>query len=195
MPDTVRALVAASLVLCAVTLAPLRAEDSEEESSEEAYAEFGVWRTSRTLEDTGEDYRLTCAATTGGDGDPVIVVSISDGDAFPPHGWPSVVLYESAPRGHQTALRSGDAVGFAFDGGAATPGLTSDAYDPDGILWAIAMPDGDRMQETLRLMRERSAMVVVGPRGAAASASLTGFTAAYGWMAQECGFSTRGVID
>ncbi|ASM71737.1 MULTISPECIES: hypothetical protein [Roseobacteraceae] len=71
----------------------------------EGFWEYGSWRVIMEEADTGEDLRRTCGAVTGGDGEPSVVISASNGDAGPPAVFPGVFVHEHVPRGHNTVLQ------------------------------------------------------------------------------------------
>lgn len=162
--------------------------------------DYKDWTVAVEAVDTGEDLRITCRAWTGGDGQPRLVIEVSNGDALPPHHYPLPHLYESAPRGHRTMLFDGAWVMFEVDV-LVEPDLPWRAegeaqawYDDDGILQAVARPFGDGL-DLLAVMREAGTLWVTLDSEVVYAASLSGFTAAYGKMAEQCGFPTVGVID
>ncbi|MCD9149471.1 invasion associated locus B family protein [Pseudophaeobacter flagellatus] len=173
-------------VFPALTALPAQAQDQ--------YWEFGAWRVSLTVQETTEHVSRTCRASTGGDGLPVLSITVHDVDAGPPTNYPAPTLEESAPRGHGTQVQNGQALGFVFDKQAAFYGIADGYYDADGFAQARVSP---RWQDRLNMLRWMKAgqnidIRTVQPYGAGEpvlQVSLAGFTAAYGKMMDECGFS------
>ena len=159
------------------------------------YWTFRDWSVQVERVDTGEDLRITCRASTGGDGDPVLEVYVSNGDAMPPGVFPWVSLRESAPRGYATLMRDGDDAVFTFDTGARLPAIVRGGFDGDGIPFAHAEIDETDNQAALRAMRKASNVQISRGSESVYTASLSGFTAAYGKIAEQCGFPTTGVFD
>lgn len=165
-----------------------------------AAAEYQVWdykdwRAVAETVDTGEDVRVTCSARTGGDGDPTLVATLSNGDAMPPYGYPSVIIEESAPRGTATLMRDGDRINFLFDDGDSAEATAFAGHDEDGIPVASAMIDAGDSLRVLQAMQRAGQLEILRGRDIVYTASLNGFTAAYGKMAEACGFDTVGVIE
>jgi hypothetical protein len=164
------------------------------------YWDFKDWRVMVTKVDTGEDFRIICRAWTGGDGDPTFGLEVSNGDALPPDHYPMPSLRESAPRGYGTMMRDGAWLLFEADVlvDVDTPwrvDATARTWrDEDGFLQAEAYPNGDGL-DLLRVMREAGKMWITMDGEVVYGASLSGFTAAYGKIAEQCGFPTTGVID
>jgi hypothetical protein len=155
--------------------------------------ERGAWTAAAAGVDTGEDYRVTCQIRTGGDGDPVLMATITNGDATPPDAWPMMTLVEWAPRGHATLMQNGDRVRLTFDDGFALAMEATAGVDDGGIPVAVATID-ERFAPTILSAMRRSLTVAaqVGDTPLR-TFSLRGFTAAYGRMAEACGFSMIGV--
>lgn len=145
--------------------------------------------------DTGEDHRVNCTAMTGGDGDPSLRIEISNGDALPPSYYPVPVLYEGAPRGYPTMMQDGQRVLFTFDDASLTEGFVSAGFDDQGFAWAQAHAHDSDSLWLLQQMRQLNTLWVTLDGEIVYEASLNGFTAAYGKIAEQCGFSTAGVID
>ncbi|WP_029059972.1 hypothetical protein [Stappia stellulata] len=145
--------------------------------------------------DTGEDLRTTCRIWTGGDGDPTVLIDVSDGDALPPHVYPGVILTERAFRGRATVLGDGDTVNFVFDDGDSAQARVTTGFDRDGHAYARTQFAEADKQRILQAMRANGRIDIVGPGGTFYTASLCGFTAAYIKLAEHCGFSPDGVID
>jgi hypothetical protein len=160
----------------------------------DGYWEYRDWRVFVDEYDTGEDLRRNCTAMTGGDGLPSLKLHISNGDGGPPDYYPAPTFHESAPRGHSTQVQNGQALGFIFDNQAVFYAIADGSYDDEGFAYADASP---RWQDTLNMLLWMQAghsleIRTVQPYGAGEQVlpvSLNGFTAAYGKMMDECGFS------
>lgn len=163
-------------------------------SAEDRYWSYGDWNVHVEGVDTGEDWRVTCTAWTGGDGDPSLRLSISNGDAGPPSDYPQVTLQESAPRGYDTQMQNGQAVTLIVDQSIDYYALVDGYFDEDGFLRAdatvrwqdapyvlIGMKSGSQMDVRLLSPVQASTRIYL--------ASLKGFTAAYGKMMDSCGHS------
>ena len=163
------------------------------------YWDYADWTVAVRSVDTGQDLRITCTAWTGGDGDPRLVVEVSTGDALPPDHYPQPVLHETAPRGHRTMLTDGAWVMFEVDELVEADLYwqaqgEAQAWYEDGIPTAVARPFGEA-RDLLAVMRRSGRLWVTLDGEVVYAASLSGFTAAYGKMAEQCGFPTVGVID
>ncbi len=159
------------------------------------YFDYRDWSTIVETVDGEQDLRITCTIKTGGDGDPTMQATISNGDAGPPHFFPSVSLEEGAPRGYATQMKDGQPVTFVFDDGAAFPGVVMGGFNEEGFAFASAQVAQQSNQAVLQGMRRARALVVLAGGNVVYRASLSGFTAAYGKMAEQCGFTTAGVIN
>ncbi len=155
--------------------------------------EYGAWRVYAATQDTTEHSSRSCTAITGGDGLPSLSLSVMNLDAGPPDDYPEPTLHESAARGYSTQLQNGQAVGFVFDGQAAFYGIADGYLGADGFAQAVVSP---RWQDTINMLLWMKAgqnidIRTVQPYGAGEQVmqvSLSGFTAAYGKMMDECGF-------
>lgn len=159
------------------------------------YFDYRDWSTTVETIDGEQDLRVNCTIRTGGDGDPAMQATISNGDAGPPHYFPAVSLEEGAPRGYGTMMQDGQPVTFVFDDGAAFPGVVVAGLDEEGFAFASARVAQQSNQGVLQGMRRARALVVLAGGNVVYRASLSGFTAAYGKMAEQCGFTTAGVIN
>jgi len=160
----------------------------------EQYFDYKDWTVLIETVDTGEDLRVTCSMWTGGDGDPTVGFSISNGDALPPHSFPGVQLTERAVRGHRTVLEDGQAVHFIFDDGDSADARVRAEVDADGFAFAVTDFPYEDNQRVLQAMQRNGQIDIVGPSGPVYTASLSGFTASYRKIAEQCGFSVDGVI-
>ncbi|WP_139226777.1 hypothetical protein [Poseidonocella pacifica] len=160
-----------------------------------SYWSYGDWQVMVEAVDTGEDYRVTCQAWTGGDGMPVVKLQVSNGDALPPYYYPAPMMEEYAPRGHATVMQNGQRVLFQFDTNWYTEGYASGGYNYEGLAWATVQPHHGDARAMLSTMRDASTLWITADGVVLYQASLAGFTAAYGKIAEQCGFSTVGVID
>ena len=163
-------------------------------AANEQYWTYGDWNVHVEGVDTGEDWRVTCTAWTGGDGDPRVQLEITNGDAGPPGYYPAVSIYESAPRGHNTKMQNGQAVTLIIDQSIDYYALVNGYFDEDGILQVDATVRWQDAPYVLLGMKSGSQMDVrlLSPVQASMRvylASLKGFTAAYGKMMDSCGHS------
>ena len=172
------------LFACAAA-APVTADD---------YYEYGDWRLSVGAVDTGEDIRVTCRASTGGDGDPVLSMTVSNGDAGPPDFYPDVVLSEHAVRGFDTMLQDGETVTFVADDGDSMTGTARRWVNDEGFIEAQAMVEQSQTLFALQAMERAGQFEIVSGGRLIYTASFHGFRDAYSHMMSACGFSTEGVI-
>ena len=163
--------------------------------AQDQYWDYKDWTVRVETVDTGEDLRVFCSAYTGGDGQPTLRIDVSNGDAMPPDFYPAPVLHESAPRGYATMMQDGQRVLFEFDLDTLTEGFVQAFYDEDGIMQAQAYVISSENQWLLQNMRHGDQMWITLDGDVVYGASLSGFTAAYGKIAEQCGFTTDGVID
>lgn len=164
-------------------------------AASEKYWDYRDWTTTAETIDTGEDIRTTCSARTGGDGYPVVYATQSNGDAGPPDAYPSVLIEERAPRHNKTVMQDGDRIVFLFDDGDSATTTAVGGLDDDGFAYATAEFYSPNSQLVLQAMRRNGQIEILRGRDIVYTASLNGFTAAYGKMAEACGFSTIGVIE
>ena len=153
------------------------------------YWNYKDWHVSVERIDTGEDLRVTCYAHTGGDGDPVWALEISNGDAGPPDFFPVPRLVEIAPRHYETVMQDQQDVKFQFDTGNTVLGRATAYLNNEGLFQAESTPDNNSVLSMLMAMRRGSKMEAIVEQQVVATASLSGFTAAYGKMMDECGFA------
>ncbi|PRY26390.1 hypothetical protein CLV78_101485 [Aliiruegeria haliotis] len=161
----------------------------------DGFWEYGSWRVIVEDVDTGEDLRRTCTAATGGDGEPSVSVSVSNGDAGPPEVFPSVLIREHAPRHHQTGLQDGQEAYIRFDNEEVMDGVVVGYFDDQGFANAEIAFDHPLSQWVLRAMRANGQFDVVLGNNVFMYVYLDGFTASYLKMAEECGFDGAGVVD
>ncbi|WP_245494627.1 hypothetical protein [Mesorhizobium sp. M4B.F.Ca.ET.017.02.2.1] len=150
---------------------------------------FGRWSTIIDEVNTGEDVRRTCAASTAfldqnGTGG-TLTLAISNGDALPPDGYPSLVI----------ALRNKD-----LPAGESIPAVFGD--DKGKVKATVSADIGDQWMldnkkdvalALLRAMRRAAAIDVVFANKQVASISMDGFTKAYRSLGASCGFPTTDV--
>ncbi|MEM5583282.1 hypothetical protein WNZ15_12525 [Roseibium sp. AS2] len=179
-----RSLALLSLVCCAGTSA----------QAAEQYFDYKDWTVLIETVDTGEDLRITCSMWTGGDGDPTVGFSISNGDALPPGVFPGVQLTERAIRGYATVLQNDEKVNFVFDDGDSAQATVFAGFDEDGFAFAKTNFPFENNQIVLQAMQRNGQIDIVGPGGLVYTASLNGFTASYRKVAEQCGFPVDGVI-
>jgi hypothetical protein len=158
--------------------------------------EYGAWRVHVDTQETTEHTSRTCIAVTGGDGSPSLSLKVHDLDAGPPTDYPAPTVQEHAIRGHSTQIQNGQAVAFVFDNQAAFYGIADGYRDAEGFAHAEVAP---RWQDTVNMLLWMKAgqsidIRTVQPYAAGTpvlQVSLAGFTAAYGKMMDECGFSIQ----
>lgn len=158
------------------------------------YWDYKDWRVMVETVDTGEDLRITCTALTGGDGDPTLSVILSNGDAGPPDFYPQPTLSEHAIRGYNSMMQDGARVLFEADTGWLTEGFVNGGINEDGFAEAFAQANQGDSLEMLQTMRKAGKLFVTLDGEVVYAASLSGFTASYGKIAEQCGFSTEGVL-
>jgi hypothetical protein len=158
------------------------------------YWTYRDWQVKAELVRTGEEQRVTCTAMTGGNGAPVLSVSLSNGDAGPPYAFPLVVLEEQAPRHTPTQMQTIAPIAVVFDGGEIAALDVRTYFDDDGLARAMARNPAADSQWLLQTMQRSSEMSMSFGDETVLDASLSGFSAAYLKMAEECGFSGAGVV-
>lgn len=179
-----RFLALVSLACCTASVA---------QASEE-YFTYKDWTVLVETVDTGEDLRTTCRMWTGGDGDPTVGFSISNGDALPPDFFPGVQLSERAFRGQATVLQNDQKVNFVFDDGDSAQATVFAGFDEDGFAFAETNFPYEDNQRVLQAMQRNGQIDIVAPVGLFYTASLNGFTASYRKVAEQCGFTVDGVL-
>lgn len=158
-------------------------------AADDNYWHYDDWHVSVDRIDTGEDLRVTCYAHTGGDGNPVWAVEVSNGDAGPPEYFPTPRLIEIAPGRHQTTMYNQQAIEFTFDSGSSIHGEAVAYINDDGFFQAESAPKYSSVLSMLISMRRGTSVEARADGQIIATASLKGFTAAYGKMMDECGFA------
>jgi hypothetical protein len=176
---------AAMAVLACLCANPSRAEPRT--------ATFGRWSVTVDEISTGQDALKTCAASTafvdpqGSAG--TLTLSISNGDALPPNGYPTVMLAvdnNDLPKGDNIAATFSDvndkvAAKFRESGGAGPHRQWMMDNNPKTSL------------ALLRSMRRAPAIDVVLGKQSVASIAMDGFTKAYRSLGTSCGFPTADV--
>lgn len=142
-----------------------------------------------------EDDHSICRAWTGGDGDPILAYEHYTGDAGPPYDYPLLVLTEYAPRHYDTLTQTGDDVRFVLDDGSSFLAAAEAGFTDEGLKEAHASPEPGVALALLQAMRRSDALTVQVNGQPLFQASMAGFSAVYGKMAEVCGFSTEGVLD
>jgi len=152
---------------------------------------FGRWSTLVDEVGTGEDVRKTCAASTafldpnGTNG--TLTLAISNGDALPPDGYPTVVIAvrnKDLPTGENIPAVFGDSNGKV----KTTVHASSDA----GGQWMVNDKAGVTLA-LLRAMRRAGALDIIFADTPVATVSMDGFTKAYRSLGASCGFPTGDV--
>jgi hypothetical protein len=124
------------------------------------------------------------------------MIEVSNGDAGPPDFYPVPILKDVVIRGYPTVLKDGQQVVFKVDDGTDVFGTVISGYDESEFPWVIAQPtqnDSLRLLQAMRLSNQVSFIVDGEPFHF--NASLAGFTASYGKIAEQCAFPTAGVIE
>ncbi|MDE4173442.1 hypothetical protein PXK01_04700 [Phaeobacter sp. PT47_59] len=170
------------LLILALATLPLQAQA-------QFYWEYDDWQVWVEETDTGEDLRRSCTAWTGGDGEPVLRLEISNGDAGPPYVYPYPSLSETAPRHYKTQMQDGQHVQFVTDTGAVFSTTAEARFNEEGLFEAHAVLNLADNLPTLQAMKQGSHMEIRTGGNMVFRASLAGFTAAYGKMMDSCGFS------
>jgi hypothetical protein len=152
---------------------------------------YGDWRVSVTPQESEQDSYLNCRASTGGDGDPVLELNVFSGDGGPPYSYPMAVVVERAPRSYATAMQQGQPVDFVFDfdRSFAITATAASWFDQDGFAVADTNLRHEDHLPMLRAMKQGNWVEIWAGNTMLYEASLKGFTAAYGKMMDECGFS------
>ncbi len=158
--------------------------------------EYGAWRVYVDTQQTTEHTSHTCSAVTGGDGMPSLSLTVHDLDAGPPADYPAPTLHENASRGQNTQIQNGQAIAFVFDKQAAFYGIANGYLDTEGFARAEVAPRWQDTDNMLLWMKAGQSIDIwtVQPYAAGTQVlqvSLSGFTAAYGKMMDECGFSIQ----
>ncbi len=137
-----------------------------------------------------EDDYVFCSARTGGDGDPVLAVEVFSGDAGPPFHYPMAYVWESSPRSYPTLLQTGQTVDFIFDFDRSfhISAVANSWINDEGIAEASSGVGHLDQLPMLRAMQQGSFVEIWVGNDMLYEASLSGFTAAYGKMMDECGF-------
>ncbi|MBU2866052.1 hypothetical protein [Pacificibacter marinus] len=159
------------------------------------YWEFGDWRVMVDEVDTGEDLRRTCTMVTGGDGDMSAVLTISNGDAGPPDYFPELMISDHAIRHHSTVLKQDAPLYLHFDDEDVIDGSIIQYIDAEGFQHAEARFPQAHSQWVLLAMKRNNQMDVMMNNTRVHVFSLSGFSASYLKMVDECGFTDMGVLD
>ncbi|RWB25715.1 MAG: hypothetical protein E5V25_04895 [Mesorhizobium sp.] len=150
---------------------------------------FGKWSTTVDEIDTGEDLRKTCVASTafldasGASG--TLTLAISNGDALPPDGYPTLVIAmrnKDLPTGENIPAVFGDSNGNVKATVNALAGGRWMMNNKTEISLAL-----------LRAMRRASELDVTFADMPVATVSMDGFTKAYRSLGVSCGFPTGDV--
>ena len=160
-----------------------------------SYDTYGDWRASVMQVESSEESWRECRASTGGDGLPSLSVEFRQYDAGPPDFFPPVEIRESAARGYKTQMQQGGQVTFTFDDGERYAAIARNDIAEGVFQTATASPDQSQTLSVLQGMRRAVRLDIAFQGNLVLSASLKGFTAAYGKVAEACGFSTVGVIS
>jgi hypothetical protein len=149
--------------------------------------EFGSWRVFVKGFDTGEDWRVSCTALTGSDGDPVATLEISNGDVGPPDFFPALKIREHAIRGYDARMKTGQTAYVWFDNEDVYDGETHSFFDEYGFNQAQMEFAQSQSEWLIEAMRKNGQMDVVLDGEVFHSFWLDGFTASYLKMMEACG--------
>lgn len=155
------------------------------------YWNYNDWHTATEPQVTEQDSYLTCRAWTGGDGDPVLALEVFSGDAGPPAAYPMAQVQEYAPRHYPTMMQQGGTVDFIFDFDrtfSIAAGINSRITE-EGLAEAESVLKFEDHLPMLQAMKQGRWVEIWAGNDMVYEASLSGFTAAYGKMMDECGFS------
>lgn len=162
--------------------------------SAEGYWTYGAWQVYAETVNAGNYLHLNCTAYTGGNGDPLVRISITSTEVGPPANFPTVYIQENAPRGYATAMREGQNVALVVDEYWDYNTRAHSYYDGDGILQAYAGVGHPDSLYAMRAMRQGSNMSVYIDGMPYIHVDLRGFTAAYVKAMDECGHPSMGVL-
>jgi invasion protein IalB len=180
-------------VLATLTILPLAAALAQSAPTQAAPKTeiFGRWSTTVDEIDTGEGLRKTCVASTafldasGTSG--TLTLAISNGDALPPNGYPTLVAAiknKDLPTGENIPAVFGDSNGKVK--------ATVNAVAGAGGRWMLNNKTEVSLA-LLRAMRRASELNIVFADKPVATVSMDGFTKAYRSLGVSCGFPTGDV--
>ncbi|MBO9479525.1 hypothetical protein J7382_18420 [Shimia sp. R11_0] len=156
---------------------------------------FDAWQVYTETVSAGNYLHLSCTAYSGGNGDPLVRISITNSEVGPPANYPTVYVQENAPRGYATNMQQGHTVALVIDDRRDFYAHAYNYYDNDGILQAYAgISDPDSLA-TMRAMRTGQMMSVYLDGVPYTHVNLSGFTAAYVKAMDACGHSGSGVVN
>ncbi|MBY6057326.1 hypothetical protein KUV26_06005 [Leisingera daeponensis] len=154
------------------------------------YWSYKDWHVATEPHETEQDSYLTCRAWTGGDGDPLLALEVFSGDAGPPARYPMAKVQEYAPRHYPTLMQQGGTVDFIFDFDRTfsfAAGINS-WISEEGLAEAESALRFQDHLPMLQAMKQGRWVEIWAGTDMFYEASLSGFTAAYGKMMDECGF-------
>ena len=150
---------------------------------------FGRWSTIVDELNTGQDVRKTCAASTAffdpNDTSGTLTLAISNGEALPPKGYPTLVI---ALRNTDLPIGEHVPAEFSADKGKVKATVSADVSDQ----WMLDNKS-DVALALLRAMRRASTVDVVFGKQPVGTISMDGFTKAYRSLGVSCGFPTADV--
>lgn len=158
------------------------------------YWEYKNWSVATAERITEEHDWLDCSAWTGGDGDALIALEVTRDHIGPPDSYPQITMTAVTPRGLAPTLQNGQPIAFIIDQKAAFYGLVHTDYNEDRLLESMVQVRWDMALDAIRWMQAGTHLDLhlVRPYDGGEHlmrASLAGFTAAYGKMMDECGYS------
>ncbi|MEH6445301.1 MAG: hypothetical protein V7784_15510 [Oceanospirillaceae bacterium] len=161
---------------------------------------FQDWQVSVETYDTEDgDWVTNCAMRSGGEGKDSIQLHTSLGDAHPPEYPLTVMFKEATARGYATRLKENDRVKWVIDSRYNRDHFNSSdtfaGFDEDGIPFAENNINGDK--DFLYALAHGYEMNLSYGNASKNlhTGSLLGFAAAYGKMAQWCGFSANSALN
>ncbi|SMP19887.1 hypothetical protein [Shimia sagamensis] len=160
----------------------------------EGYWTYGAWQVYTETVNAGNYLHENCTAYTGGDGDPLVRISITSSEVGPPANYPALYVQEHAPRGYATAMRQGQKVALVVDNYWDYYTQAHSYYDNEGILQAYAGVGHPDSLYAMRAMRQGDTMSIYVDGAPFIHVDLRGFTAAYVKAMDECGHSSTGVL-
>lgn len=155
---------------------------------------YGDWRVVVLQVDSNQETWRECTASTGGDGDPTLKIRARQYDGGPPDVYLPIEFREQAPRHYDTLMQDAGLVTFTFNDGQSFHGRARTGIAEGAFKYATASPTPEMSLPVLQAMRRAEWLEISYEGTPYYSASLAGFTAAYGKIAEACEFSTVGVI-
>ena len=155
------------------------------------WAEFSDWTAQSFSEDTGEDLRTECQASTGGDGAPSLTFTITDGDVGPPTAYPLVTYVETGFSNVAPRIEEGEAMTLVVDDTIEIPMSGYVDMVDDRIPTGKAAPDWGDAEKAWTALRQghRAEVHHDDSQEVWADFSLAGSAAATLNMLDRCGLA------